>query len=129
MNRCSHGVYLPEGETLAWGCQSCYPNGHPEEDSQQPIFNHRGALKLTGTGKLPKCPTCNVPVPVSDKGVCAICSTPFEINEATHLRANAKQPGICPGCGSGIHFETGNAKVWKCADCEQEYPAARTTEE
>lgn len=31
MNRCQHGIYLPQGESKAWGCQDCNPamNSHP----------------------------------------------------------------------------------------------------
>lgn len=122
MNRCEHGVYLPPGETKSPGCQSCYPHGRADE--KVPKFNRRGALNITSTGKLPKCPNCQATVPASENK-CVECGLEFQVEAAEGLRANNKQPGICPECSSGIHFETGNKKEWECADCGARYEAPR----
>lgn len=121
MRRCDHGVYLPEGETKAWGCQSCYPQGHPET-TKAPKFNRRSALDITSSGKLPKCPKCNVPISVA-LGGCPDCGIAIENDGDQNLRANNKQQGICPSCSSGIHFETASGKKWECADCGEIYDA------
>ena len=122
MKRCQHGIYLPDGMELSPGCQSCYPHGRPDE-VKTPKFNRRSALELTSTGKLPKCPKCGIPVSVA-LGGCPECGIAFENDDEQKLRANNKQAGVCPECGSGTHFETTNKKEWECVDCGAVYPAS-----
>lgn len=123
MNKCVHGVYDPHGDGAY--CQSCNPAGNPDIQAA-PTFNRRGSLALTTTGKLPKCPTCqgNSILTVSNGGKCTICKTEFDLTAPTNLRANNRQPGVCPECGSGVHFEV-DRKTWKCADCDTQYKAPK----
>jgi ribosomal protein L37AE/L43A len=124
MRRCEHGVYWPEGHAIAFCCEFCNPLGNPGQAS--PTFNRRGSLALTTTGKLPKCPNCqgNSILTVSNGGKCTICKTEFDLTAPTKLRANNRQPGVCPECGSGVHFQVSN-KEWKCADCDTTYRAPK----
>jgi hypothetical protein len=125
MRRCEHGVYWPEGHPVAFYCDKCNPGGNPEV-KEAPKFNRRGSLALTETGRLPKCPKCNGAsiLTVSLDGKCVICDTEFEINTPHKLRANNSQPGLCPSCGSGVHFEV-DRRTWKCADCDTQYKAPK----
>lgn len=84
---------------------------------------------MTETGQLPKCPNCQGTsiLAVSNGGKCVICHSEFEIIAPTNLRANNKQPGVCPNCGSGVHYEV-DRKTWKCADCDTKYKAPKRVE-
>lgn len=134
MRRCTHGVYWPQDQPIALFCQSCNPlTNLPESIASAvdtPKFNRRNALTITSTGKLPKCPVCqgNSILTVSNAGKCSICHTQFTIDAPQHLRANNHQPGICPNCQSGVHFEV-DSKTWKCADCDTNYKAPRRISE
>lgn len=128
MRRCQHGVFNPdEGTELAWSCSLCYPQGHPS-NSAMPQFNRRNSMSLTETGKLPKCPKCESILAVSRGGVCRHCGTEYEIQAPSHLRANNAQPGICPACGSGVHFTGRTKREWECADCGHHYTAPKKVE-
>lgn len=126
IKRCKHGVYDPHGTGVY--CGICNPLLH-ELVSQAPKFNRRGAMTLTETGKLPKCPDCGSILTVSGGGVCKHCGKEYEIQAPQNLRANNTQPGICPDCGSGVHYTTDKARVWICADCGKDYDAPRTVKE
>lgn len=129
MHRCKHDIYNPDVESeLAWACTSCYPQGHPDADATMPHFNRRSSLNLTETGKLPKCPGCGSIIAISHGGVCKHCGVQYEIQAPEHLRANNIQAGICPDCGSGVHMEGKNKRIWICADCDKEYPAPKRVE-
>lgn len=126
MKRCQHGVYAPdEGTELAWSCVACYPEGHPYAALTPPMFNRRNSMRLSETGRLPKCPKCDSILAVSQGGVCRHCGTEYEIQAPSHLRANNSQPGICPACGSGVHVACSIRKEWECADCGHRYSAPK----
>lgn len=123
INKCEHSVYIPPGEQVARYCQGCNPetNDKPSITEVAPQFNRRGALAMTTTGKLPKCPQCGGILP-SSTDRCAICGSEYDVVAPEKLRANQNQRGICPTCGSGIHYEI-DSKLWKCAECYTEYRA------
>lgn len=130
MNKCLHGVYIPHGDEKAFACQLCNPAGNAASADGLPVFNRRGSMALTVTGKLPKCPNCNEAsiLALSRDGVCKNCGSRFEIVAPTNLRANNVQPGICPDCGSGIHFVK-DRKTWECADCGTQYRSPKRVRE
>lgn len=132
MRKCEHGVYWPEDQLVAEYCQTCNPatNDLSKPDKKEfPRFNRRGSLSMTETGKLPKCPVCaengiSSILTVSTGGICSVCHSEFVIQAPHNLRANNKQPGVCPECGSGVHFDEGGRK-WRCADCSNVYRAPK----
>lgn len=124
MRKCEHGVYWPEGEEKALYCTLCNPAGNPNAKTV-PEFNRRGALQMTETGKLPRCPKCHTAIlAVSNGGKCVVCKTEYDVQAPHKLRANNRQPGLCPECGSGVHVEV-DSKTWKCADCDTKFRAPR----
>ncbi|VVB51623.1 Uncharacterised protein [uncultured archaeon] len=124
MRKCPHGVFWPDGQEKALYCTFCNPSGNPDA-KVIPEFNRRGALHLTETGRLPKCPTCHTALlAVSNGGRCVVCKTEHEIVAPHKLRANNKQPGLCPSCGSGVHIEI-DGRTWKCADCATPFKASK----
>lgn len=133
MRKCEHGVYWPAEQDLAESCQFCNPmlnsGDAPRTVGDTPKFNRRNAMTITATGRLPKCPNCegNSILTVSNGGECSICHTQYDLVVPTHLRANNKQPGICPACQSGVHFEV-DRKTWRCSDCDTEYKAPKRLE-
>ena len=126
MTKCVHGVYDPHGDGAY--CQFCNPATNDTQGNQRaiPQFNRRGSLRLTETGRLPKCPSChgNSILAVSNGGKCTICKAEYDLVSPHKLRANNMQPGLCPGCGSGVHFEV-DRKTWRCADCDTQYRAPK----
>lgn len=48
------------------------------------------------------------------------------LNERQNIRANEHNPGACDVCGSLIHFETDNPRIWECADCGAKFKARNT---
>jgi ribosomal protein L37AE/L43A len=127
MRKCEHGIYLATPEEVASGkanyCTFCTPAGNPDAKPVQ--FNRRGALQMTETGKLPRCPNCNNAIlAISNGGKCVVCKEEFEINAPHKLRANNRQPGICPKCGSGVHKEV-DRRTWECADCGDRFKAPK----
>ena len=126
--RCEHGVYLPEGQTKAWGCQGCYPEGHPEVDGQKLVLPR--SVNFSADIDINRCPKCSGPLLSSfgtaNVGRCVSCNEDFVIETRNpSARANTKQAGSCPECGSNIHYETSDKKFWTCADCANEYAAPR----
>jgi transposase-like protein len=101
--RCSHGVYFPQsfidkGEPN-YACQFCNPNANAvNEVSARKFVMPSAGLPLTG-----------------DDG---------------KLRANAGlTPGECPKCRSRIHYVSDRtSRVWICADCGNEFSAAKGRE-
>ena len=115
MKRCPHGVYIPDRDEIALYCSICNPAGVPEGET--PVFNRRGSLDPVERGKLPLCPDCGVPVPVSSGLKCLICGHQVSgLGVPLHgVRAHARQDSSCPECGSGVHY--GKGRRWECADC------------
>jgi|SRR5579864_3115351 len=124
MRKCEHGVYWPDGDPVALYCTLCNPAGNP--DAKKVLeFNRRGSLQMTETGKLPRCPACHTAIlAISNGGRCVVCKIEYDVVAPHKLRANNKQPGICPECGSGVHTEESN-RVWKCADCGTTFKAPK----
>lgn len=131
MRKCEHGVYWPDDQATAESCQLCNPPILASEGpAEVPIFNRRGSQAFTATGELPSCPNCGdetAILTISRQGSCIVCGQQYEIVAPVNLRANNRQPGICPGCGSGIHYVNGNR--WVCADCGEEYKAPKRIRE
>lgn len=130
IKKCEHGVYDPHGDGAY--CQMCNPSTNIkalDATKSDLHFNRRSALSLTETGKLPKCSNCATILTVSNNGTCHVCGTEHTIDAPEHLRANNAQPGICPSCGSGVHYTTKTKRKWQCADCGREYVAPKRAED
>lgn len=123
MRKCAHSVYWPEGHEIAESCGLC--NLFPSNAGPIPYITKRVELTLGVAGKLPVCTLCGGLITTSTGGTCLNCGTEHEVKAAEGLRANNAQSGICVLCGSGIHYETSDKKVWECADCGEKYPAGR----
>lgn len=126
MRRCPHGIYLPDGDEKAWGCQSCYPQGHL--DTPVPVLPRSSGdpLNSNRTESLPKC-ECGA-IALSTRTRCGVCGLPYPygLSDArTQGTANERAPGTCPDCGSNIHYETKKPSEWECADCGTKYPAPK----
>jgi DNA-directed RNA polymerase subunit M/transcription elongation factor TFIIS len=124
MAKCSHGVY---GD--GWGCQQCHPPGSADFDQPTPVLPRSSAdpLNADKTGKMETCPKCgNLRTYFSNE--CRVCHAPFPITDErgrAQGTANMHQAGVCPACGSAVHYETKKATFWECADCGEEYPASK----
>jgi len=133
MNRCEHGIYLPEGDRAsgkAWGCTLCYSQGHPESTAI-PILPHSSGtpLNLRQTDGLDFCP-CGA-IALTTRDTCNICGQryPSEILVRHQGTANAKVPGVCPDCGSNIHYaHKAQPGIWECVDCGRTYVAPKGRE-
>ena len=125
MRRCQHGLYWPEGHPIAFSCQACNPVITTEDapPNSAPILMHRSALRARENGPLPGCECGGMPVRTT--GRCMKCDKPvFEVAPAgMRMRANRREPGECPECGSRVHYEGKDKRVWVCADCDAEFPA------
>lgn len=133
--RCKHGVYLPPNDQesgLAWGCQLCYPAGHPEtEGAEAPVLPRSSgdtlcrrddARETCSCGNLRTYFTAN----------CRHCGAAFpedSLRGREQGTANRRQAGSCPECGSTVHYETDKKSVWQCADCDTKFKAPKITEE
>lgn len=127
MRRCEHGVYNPDPDTdLAWGCEACHPNGHPEAPAPVLPRSSGDPLNASRTGELEKC-ECGAII-LSTRTQCGVCQKPYPAGAgAFRLQgtANESSSGTCPACHSTIHYATKKKGVWACADCGEEYPAPK----
>ena len=97
MERCKHSVYLATPEEVktrkSYNCSICRPEF---DDSflrlRGDVFSEAAKFHIPRHG---------------------------QFNENDSLRANAHNPGFCPECGSGLHYEEG--KDWVCADCSHRW--------
>lgn len=48
----------------------------------------------------------------------------IKLNGHNRMRANGKEAGMCPGCGSRIHTVQSRTQ-WCCADCGKVYEAPK----
>ena len=127
MNRCEHGIYisdadLPSGKS--WGCNFCYPEGHPET-TQAPILPESSGDPLGRDRSRKMCAKCGNMRTYYDKA-CVECGEPFPEEELRGKRSASggkRLPGCCKECGSTIHYETKKKSIWCCADCGSEYKA------
>lgn len=128
MLRCPHGIYMSAVDAAiskSWGCDQCYPDGHPLDGDKSPIMPRSSADVLSRENARTNCVKClNIRTYFSP--TCRHCGTSFPEVEARSVtsqqntRANA---GACPSCRSTIHYETKKVSKWLCADCDTEYTA------
>lgn len=122
--RCEHDVYLSPSDVASgksWGCQQCYPEGHPET-SQEPILSRNSieTKQLASTD----CTRCGCVRTYSSPN-CRSCGQPFPelvYDDSSNARNN---PGACPVCGSTSHYETKRRSFWQCVECLKEYRAPK----
>lgn len=127
MRRCVHEIYWPADQPYAFGCQTCNPEANKQDDRALKMPRRNSAIAINQT--FPVCPECSTPL-VGYKGTgkemsCLICEKDFDVETRNPSgRANRKQAnGACPACGSGAHYDEG--KIWRCADCNETFPAVR----
>ena len=132
MNRCVHGVYLSVSDSLsglAWGCQQCFPAGHPESGSE-PVLP-RSNEGLNRRDKKENCKQCgNIRTYFSPN--CRHCGAVFPEVELRGIvnPSNITQLGACPNCHSSVHYEVVvHGRVlkskWQCAECDEIYNAPK----
>lgn len=123
--KCDHGVYWPEADPIAYGCQFCNPAGNG--DGPAPVLPRSSAdpLKAVTREELDKCAGCGGMRTYADIQ-CRVCNTPFPQADGARaqLSANQKQPGTCPVCSSTVHYETKTGE-WECSDCGEVYSAPK----
>jgi len=127
VRRCQHGIYWPEGHAIAFSCQSCNPiiNEEPTiAPASAPIMMERSPLRDRVNGPVPVCADCGV-TSTRTSTECIGCGKKLPSASGLRQRANRREPGECPDCGSRVHFETKDKKQWECADCGTTYPASR----
>lgn len=117
---CPHGIYNE------WGCQQCNPA--PELGGAAPQLPRSSSdpLNADKTSKLESCQQCGN-LRTFFAPACRFCGTAFPIDETTNRvqgTANAHAEGVCPDCGSTVHYEA-RGKKWQCADCDKIYPAPK----
>jgi ribosomal protein L37AE/L43A len=116
--KCEHDIY---GD--GWGCQQCNPA--PPIGGATPILPRSSSdpLNSTKTDETETCP-CGC-IRTYSQGKCLACGLVYEISDNNSRQqgaANSTQTGVCPTCGSNIHYEL-KKSLWKCADCDTEYKA------
>lgn len=123
-SKCEHGVYWPAKDEKAFGCQMCNPDGigdAPKVPAADRLVQRRVPLEHCDCGNLlthstPNCLVCGKKIPEQ------------EFRGLT-LPSNNKQPGVCPECFSGVHYQTERKDTWCCADCGARYRAPKNVEE
>lgn len=131
MDRCAHGLYIPEKDRptgKSWGCQQCYPDGHPEATAVPVLPNVTNRpLAFRRSGEVETCASCgNVRTFFSDE--CRVCRAKFPeqpFDDSDPLSGGRHLISGCPSCGSNVHYEGKRKSVWVCADCGAEYRARR----
>lgn len=129
LRRCPHGVYWPEGQEIAYCCSLCNPAGNA---GAAPVLPKTGDGNPNKTDQRETCSQCGN-LRLYSQSACLHCATPFPAGDAMARRqgvANAKQPGTCPECSGGVHYEETDKDdkptgKWECADCGTVYPAPR----
>ena len=124
MRKCSHGVYWPDADPIALSCQQCNPDGTGE--GVGPVLP-RKAAGVTYHGSNEGRETCQCGcIRLSSRQTCPVCGAPY--TRATERQvggANPTREGVCPACGSNVHYETTKRSKWRCADCDTIYPALK----
>jgi hypothetical protein len=121
--RCQHGVYIVPGDSKAQYCTLCNPEGNTgpvpilPKSSSDPLKHESESIEF--------CPGCGN-VRLSSSDCCNVCGYTYEEIGIGRYQstANSKQPGICPECGSAVHYEF-KPGVWECADCGKMYPSRK----
>lgn len=126
--KCSHGVYRPYADHIALNCQQCNPDGTGTGES--PVLPRSSAdpLNADRNEKLEACECGMIRTFSSDE--CVVCGKPFPDDSNTGRSqgtANPHAAGVCPGCGSTVHYEGKTKKQWVCADCDTTYAAPKRT--
>lgn len=100
INKCAHGVYVPQGEERAPYCQVCTPGG--PANTQPVVLPRSSADSLSNAGRVMAnkrsstggCPECRsaIYMRVSEEGgdakrECADCSFLYSVRLSTHQRA------------------------------------------
>lgn len=127
VQRCEHGLYVPPGDTKSWGCAQCYPDGHGTGPT--PILPRSSAdtLNADRTAKMDTCNNCGG-LRTFSSTACRACGTPFPTDNSlgrAQGSANVHAAGVCPKCGSTVHYETKKASQWECSDCGKLFPAPK----
>ena len=127
MRKCSHSVYWPAGDALAFNCQMCNPDG--TGTGATPVMPRSSAdpLRYNAQSKeLEFCPDCGN-MRTFAFPACRNCNYIFKAEGTSReqVLANARIPGVCPDCGSAVHYATKKLNTWECADCGTKYPAAK----
>jgi ribosomal protein L37AE/L43A len=123
IRKCDHGVYWPEGDEKALSCQQCNPDG--TGTGKAPVLPHRtNAAEYQPEGR-ETCGFCgNLRTYATD--ACRVCHTPFPAGVGRQATtANATRAGVCPACGSNVHYETKKKSQWECSDCGKMYQAPK----
>jgi len=132
VSKCKHDVYLSPSDQdsgLAWGCQQCYPNGHPEVKIEPILPRSSCAVIMQGMVTLTNCTSCgNVRTYYSP--TCRVCGMTFPEAELRGREgtSNRKQIGVCPDCASTVHYEVPGKKLWECCDCGKKFRAPKVDE-
>lgn len=124
-SKCEHGVYFPAGDPVNLGCQLCNPDGLGAGEA--PVLPHSSGDTLHHkTSTVDTCVCGNVRTYSLPN--CRVCHRPFPETEQrgrSQTAANSRQAGVCPECGSTVHYEMLKKGWWCCADCECEYRAPK----
>ncbi len=122
-SKCKHGVYLSPNDAdsgLSWGCQQCFPDGHPESTDIPVVIRTEPETVAASTN----CTRCGCVRTYSSPN-CRSCRQPFPelvYDDSSNARNN---PGACPVCGSTSHYETKRRSFWQCVECLKEYRAPK----
>src|SRR5258708_5460413 len=114
MRRCKHGVYWPVGQEIAFCCSLCNSAGNA---GAAPVLPKTGDGNPAKTDQRETCSQCGN-LRLYSQSACLYCATPFPAGDAMARRqgiANAKQPGTCPECNSGVHYPGAKPGIWECA--------------
>jgi len=126
-NKCGHGCYVSPGDTLSWGCQQCYPTGHPDATATPVLPRSSGDTLGRENGERATCIACGC-LRTYFTANCRNCGVQFPDDDACghgQTTANRRQTGECPKCGSAVHYETDKISIWCCADCGEKYRAPK----
>lgn len=96
IRKCQHGVYWPDGHTVALCCQACNP----------PKVLTREEEKRAATFQFPQA-----------------SNDLLNVNDRLHANNSDPDLGACPKCGSRLHFAF--RKKYECADCGTFFKAPR----
>lgn len=125
--KCDHGVHWPAKDAAAYSCQQCNPDGTGAGDAPVLPRSSGDPLNSTKTDKSENCGVCGC-IRTYFSSTCLACGTvlpPTDARGRQQGAANAVQSGVCPECGSNVHYETAKKGTWQCSDCDAKYPAPK----
>lgn len=125
--KCSHGIYWPSKDPIAFGCQQCNPDGMG--DGAIPVLPRSSGDPLEShvvSHADDYCTQCGN-VRTYSSPDCRVCGKMFPVVElrGQTSASNNRQSGQCPKCNSAVHFETDKPSVWECSDCGEHYKAPK----